>query len=289
MKKKIYWTVGVIFVAGIIVAIFLVVGKHSYVAKVNGEKISEEDLNEALVTQYGSEVLDSLIVTKITDMEIEKEGIEVTQAEIDEEMQNYYDYYGGEEGFKSVLEESGADLDRFKQDVEQYIALNKILEKRIEITDEEIAAYFEENQASFAQAEQVEASHILVEDEATANEVLEKLTAGEDFAELAKTYSLDTTTSEAGGELGYFSKGTMGDAFDEAAFALDIDAISDPVETDDGFEIIKVTDKKAAKDAELNDEVKEEIRSTLLNSKISEEYNTWLDEKYDEYEIENNL
>ena len=135
----------------------------------------------------------------------------------------------------------------FKENIIEYLSIRKIIEPRIEITDEEIKAYFEENKESFNEEEQVEASHILVEDEATAKKVAKKLADGEDFAALAKEFSTDTMSAENGGELGFFPRGKMVAEFEEAAFSMKVDTISDPVKTEHGYHIIHVTDKKQQK------------------------------------------
>ncbi|NRK74193.1 foldase, partial [Salmonella enterica subsp. enterica serovar Typhi] len=166
--------------------------------------------------------------------------------------------------------------------------VTKILEPSIEITDDEIKTYFEDNKESLDTPEQVEASHILVEDEETAKEVKKKLDEGGDFAELAKEYSTDTQTKESGGELGYFSSGQMVEEFDKAAFAMDVDEISDPVKTDYGYHIIKVTGKQEAKEATL-EESKDQIKETLLDQKVQEQASTWLSEATAKYKIENKL
>ncbi|MBD3209916.1 peptidylprolyl isomerase [Candidatus Micrarchaeota archaeon] len=90
---------------------------------------------------------------------------------------------------------------------------------------------------------QIRASHILLSSQEEAKSVLEELKVGRGFAELAKKYS-SCPSSEQGGDLGYFSKGQMVKEFENAAFSLDVGDISEPVKTEFGYHLIKVTDKK---------------------------------------------
>ncbi|WP_407271243.1 peptidylprolyl isomerase [Radiobacillus sp. PE A8.2] len=284
-KSSIFWILGIVLAVLLLVAVFFQKDETSAVATINGEEITDVELNEVLVKQYGTDTLDGLISQKVVKMEIENAGIEVTEEEIDLELEEYIAYYGGEEAFHTDLDSSGVTVEDIEEDIEIYIATNKILADRFTITDDEMLTYFEENQDSFAQAEQVQASHILVEDEATANEVIEKLNAGEDFAELALEYSTDTTTSETGGDLGLFGAGEMVQAFEDAVFAMEIGEISEPVETEYGFHVIKLVDKVEATEANFDD-VKAEIETTLFDTKADEEYAVWLDEIMAEYDIE---
>lgn len=93
-------------------------------------------------------------------------------------------------------------------------------------------------------SEEVEAEHILVEDEELANEIKEKLDNGEDFAELATEHSTDPGSAAEGGSLGVIPVGQFVPEFEDAAYTLDIDVISDPIKSDHGFHIIRVTDKR---------------------------------------------
>ncbi|MDQ0272871.1 peptidylprolyl isomerase [Cytobacillus purgationiresistens] len=282
INKKILGLSGVILAIAVAVALFFLLDNK--VATVNGEKISKTDLNEALLSQYGATALDTLITDKIVLQEMKKEKVKISDDEIADEMVNYMDAYGGEDEFKEVIKDSGVEISTIEQNIMIYLGTKKLIEPRIDIKEEDIQSYFDENKASFAQAEEIEASHILLEDEDTAKEVLKKLKDDGDFAKLAKEYSTDTATNEKGGELGFFSKGEMAEEFEKTAFDMEIDEISDPVKTDYGYHIIKVTNKKEAAEAKLDD-VKEEIKDTLLESKLETEYTVWLNEKFEEYEI----
>lgn len=277
-----------IFPAVLILLLTLIVTlgftKKETAASINGEKISKDELYTKLTHLYGDEALDSLITNKVIEMESEKEKVKVTGNEIDEELTKLQESYGGEEGFASALEQNNVTMEQVREDIEYYLLAEKMIEPSIKITEEDMKTYFEENKESFDQKEQVKASHILVEDEAAAKKVKEELDNGKDFAELAKEYSTDTSNAAAGGDLGYFAKGEMAEEFEKAAFSLGIDEISEPVKTEFGYHIIKVSDKKAAKAAAYEDH-KEDIKEQLFDEKIQTEYPNWLEEKKAEYKI----
>ncbi|WP_409253015.1 peptidylprolyl isomerase [Bacillus sp. SCS-153A] len=221
-------------------------------------------------------------------MKSDEQKIKVADSEIEDELQKIKESYGDEEAFNQALTASGTSLESVKDNIESYLLTQKLLQDRVSVTDDQIQEYFEANKDAFAQQEQVEASHILVEDEETAKALKGKLDNGEDFAELAKEYSTDTSNAETGGELGFFAKGEMVAEFEEKAFSMETGDISDPVETEFGYHIIKVTDKKEAQEAVLEDH-KEEIQEILIDQALQTEYPVWLEEQKAEYKIENLL
>ncbi|WKV07776.2 peptidylprolyl isomerase [Thermoanaerobacterium sp. CMT5567-10] len=198
-------------------------------------------------------VLDNLILEKLLIKEAEKEKITATDKEITDE-------YNSEKATNSNVT---------KETAKDNVLVNKLIDswtKGVKVTDSEAEKYYNDNKSQF---EVVKASHILVSDEKTANEIYDKLKNGANFAELAKQYSIDTSTKDNGGELGEFPRGTMVQEFEDAAFALNSGEISKPVKTQYGYHIIK-SEGKSIKS--FND-VKSSIITYLENNKKQDIFN----------------
>lgn len=257
------------------------------VAKVNDEVITKDELYDSMVEQNGAQALDALILEKIIDSEVKKQDIKIPDKEVEKELDAMKDGFGGEEGFKQAIAQSGITEETLKENIVMNLSINKLIDPYISISDDEIKTYFEDNKADLGQKEEVKASHILVETEEEAKEVKEKLNAGGDFAKLAAEYSTDVT-KDKGGDLGFFAKGAMLPEFEKTAFSLEIGKISEPVKSQYGYHIIKVDDKKGAKEAKLED-VKDDIKKSIKEGKSQEAYGEWYKEKLKEYTITNNL
>ncbi|QJB56354.1 SurA N-terminal domain-containing protein [Pseudodesulfovibrio sp. zrk46] len=159
------------------------------------------------------------------------------------------------------------------------------------VADEEVKAYYDAHSDSMKQKEEVKARHILVmtkdsdpdsvkkEAKAKIDRVLKKARAGEDFAELAKKYS-EGPSNVNGGDLGWFGRGAMVPEFEEMAFKTDKGTVSEPVQTQFGWHIILVEDKKDATSKSFDD-VKEEITQTIAEEKASEKVSDLLDQAMD--------
>lgn len=289
LSRNLIWLVIIAAIIAIAAVYIGVTGSDSNtaVATVGGEKITKAELYDTLVEQYGAQTLENMVIDKIVEIETKKVEVNISEDEIQKEMNSIFEAYGGQETFNMQMQQSGITEADLKKDIIAYLKTLKLLEPRIKVTEEDIKTYFEENKDTLAQPEKVEASHILVANEATANEVKAKLDEGKDFAELAAEYSTDSS-AQSGGELGYFGKGDMVEAFETVAFSLKIDEISDPVKSEFGYHIIKLTGRQEAQDASLESN-RTEIEETLKNEKISTEYSAWLTEKQEEYDIYNSL
>lgn len=254
------------------------------VAKIDDTRVTKSELYDELVRQNGAQVLNLLISNKIVEAEIMEQEIEIPDEDIEKEINIMKDYYGSEDAFNTDLAKNGLTLDDVKDNIERNRQIELLLDPYIDITEEEMKEYFETNKANFAQEEQVKASHILVETEEEALDIIDKLDGGEDFAELAKEYSTDESNSASGGNLGYFNRAGMLKEFSDAAFALKVGDISEPVKTMYGYHIIKLEDKLEAKDAVYDDSI-EVIKDALFEDKASDGYMKWYAEMLEKYEI----
>ncbi|HZG75014.1 MAG TPA: peptidylprolyl isomerase [Paenibacillus sp.] len=258
------------------------------VATVDEDKITANDLYQLMLKQVGPQAVDQLIVERLLDKEAAKQNVSVTDADYDKEIGKIKEQNGWDDAtFNEQLKGAGFTLDELKEQMKPQIVLTKLVEPQIQVTDEELQTYYEENKAQYETPEQVKASHILVETKAEADDLLAQIKGGADFAELAKAHSKDGSAAQ-GGDLGFFGKGQMVAPFEEAAFALEIGEVSEVVESEFGFHIIKLTDKKAAATATF-EEKKEEIRETVFQQKLGERTTAYVEELRSAAKIENSL
>ena len=176
-----------------------------------------------------------------------------------------------QEAAKAGLENSPAvkeKLEELKKRLVVEAYLKQKVEEQAKVTDEELKKFYEANKDKFKTGDQVKASHILVKTEKEAKDVQAQLKSGGNFEELAKKYSTDGAASK-GGDLGWFSKGSMIPEFENVAFAMKEGQTSDIVKTKFGYHIIKLTGKRAA-GVRTFDEVKDQIKAAILPSKQQE-------------------
>src|SRR5450631_870295 len=188
------------------------------------------------------------------------------------------------------------EMDMEEKDLRDYTRRDLIITNFIEktivptvtVSEADARKFYDQNPDKFIKPEAVKASHILLgvdqkasaEEKKTAREKAEKLrkelAGGADFAALAKANST-CPSSQQGGDLGYFGKGQMVPAFEKAAFVLKPGEISDVVETQFGYHIIKLTEKKAAEKVEFK-EARPRIEDYLKNQKVGAAVNDYLTE-----------
>lgn len=247
--------------------------RDKILAEVNGKKISGVDynlfidsLNPQLKQYFGGDELNKDVVNEL-----------VYQALLYEDaMEKGMDK---EDEFLQVVEKT-------KESMLKTYALGKLL-ATVEVTDEDLKKFYEENKEAFVKPESADASHILVEEEDKAREIYEKIQKGEDFEELAKEFST-CPSKEKGGNLGTFTKGQMVKEFEDAVFENEVGTITEPVKTQFGYHIIKINQKNDAEELSF-DEVKDKIEAQVRRQKEQDIYNKKITELKDKYEVKMNI
>lgn len=227
------------------------------VVETKNGNVTKEEFYQELKKRHGEKLLHEMVVTEVLD-----DQYEVTDEEVQKEVQSYKDQYGNR--FGQVLQQMNVSNEEEFADVVKYSLLQeKAATANIEIKDEEVQSHYERLKTK------IEASHILVSDQQTAQEVMKKLDNGADFAELAKEYSQDPS-GKNGGSLGTFGPGQMVKPFEDAAYSLEVGEISKPVTSQFGLHIIKVTDKIENKDIKPLEDMKSEIVRDLKSKKVNQ-------------------
>lgn len=205
--------------------------------------------------------------------EAERRGLDVPEEELEARLEQARQNFGGEEEYLDALSQAGFDDEaQFRETVRESERIQLVitaLREEVETTEEEVAAFYADNQEQFARGEEVCSRHILVETLEEAEALAAELTAGADFAELAQEHSLDPGSAQRGGDLGCQPRGLFVPEFEEAAFTTPLDEVSEPVETQFGYHLIQPYDRTEAGVATL-EEVEDEIRQQLQGERLNE-------------------
>ena len=207
-------------------------------------------------------VLDDLVAYRLLKQEVASRQMTATDAEVEQRITAFKQQMGSEANFRAALQAQQITEAKLREDAKTDILVNKLLEQEVNqkvlVKPSDISAFYEKNPDRFQQSESVRAAHILVlvpqgADEKTraaakarAEAALKAAKAGQDFAQLARRYSNDSS-AQRGGDLGFIPKGQMVPAFEAAAFALQPGQVSDLVETQFGYHVIKALEKRPAR------------------------------------------
>jgi len=279
-------------------------GRGPVMARVNGVPIYKGDYEMALTSFMRSNnlgpdmtpeqqdevhkvVLDGLIGSELLFQKAKAIPIEVPQEEIDKVVSQTRSRMG-EEAFDAEMKNRGMTEADIANQARQNMMVQKLIQDTIlaplTVSEDEITKFYDEHPDEMQRPEGVEASHILIRSKATDTDeqkaqararidaAAKRAKAGEDFAALAREYSEDSSASN-GGALGVITKGQTVPAFENAAFSLAVGEVSDVVQTQFGYHLIKVTGKKEAGPmplSEVHDQIGEYLRQTKSRDAIEQ-------------------
>ncbi len=260
------------------------------VARVNGVDIPADELEKAvrnLEANVGQPIpaerrneiyrgiLDQLVDQRLLEQEAASRSIKATDAEVAAGIDQMKQQAPSPDAFAKALASRKLTEADLRAEARQRLTVDKLLTAEVEpkavVTEADIADFYKKNPQFFMQQEALRASHILIKADsaeakpaakAKADDLLRQIKGGADFAALAKQHSNDGSAA-AGGDLGFFPRGQMVKAFEDAAFALKPGEVSGVVETEFGYHIIKAAEHRTARTvplAEVSDRIAQALR-----------------------------
>ncbi len=263
------------------------------VARVNGETITKSDFEKAIKVaeqragtpvppeqrdRIYRDILDQMIGFKLLGQETKARKVAVSDADVEARIIGFKQQFPSEDAFKQALAQQHVTVEQITSDAREELAIKKLVDDaiaaKVAVKPEDVQTFYEKNPKSFQESERVRASHILItapktadaatkaQAKAKAEAILKDIKAGKDFGALAKQHSQDPGSAANGGDLGFFQQGQMVGPFNDTAFSLKPGAVSNVVETDFGYHIIKVIEKQPGRTVPL-EEVKPKIEQFL--------------------------
>ncbi|HEU4450057.1 MAG TPA: peptidylprolyl isomerase [Gaiellaceae bacterium] len=240
--------------------------------------------------QLRSAIVRSLVEQAEFEIAAEELGVEVSDEDVETRLTELKEQFfeGDEERYEAELEKQGLTDAQVRTDTRTRVLSERIFEevtKDVQVTDEDVRAYYEENQAQFETPASREVRHILVKQKARADDLYRQIQNGANFAALARRFSQDTASKEDGGRF-TAQQGATVPEFDETAFELETGEVSRPVKTQFGWHIIEATSAVKPKSAQELEQVEEQIREQLLEQKRNARINEWVEELRTRFEDE---
>lgn len=268
--------------------------------KINGEPIPEEAVQYEMrrLVQFYSEhmnteelkahlpemkqkAVDQVVGAKLLMNEADKLDIQVPQKDVDARLKGMKDDVGGDDAFAEVLKKQNIDeaqvIDGIQRGKRMDLLIEQITQGLDDPTEDEIDKHFDEHAEDYFRQDRVQAQHILLkpaseklEDRQTSKsklmELRNRIQLGEKFDDIASQFSECPSGGKSGGSLGWFARGMMIPEFDDAVFAMELEELSDVVETPLGFHLIRLNGVEEGGPVTL-DEVADKVREYLRHGK----------------------
>ena len=246
--------------------------------------VLDENKDKDIIDKISSVTFDDLVMQKLIGQDAQKQGIAVNPEDIDSVLNNFKQSKNSAQadGYQKYLDQVKLTEKDLRAQIEISQLYDKLQDKvagSITVSDADAQKYYSDNPIMFQDPGGMQIYHILVDTEQKAAEVMVKIKQGNDFAALAKEYSIDPSSKDKGGDVGLVNESTnFVPEFKRAALALQAGQLSpEPVKTDYGYHIIKAGDKKAATQLSFA-QVKEQLKLKLANDQKDKIFQTYLEQ-----------
>lgn len=251
-----------------------------------------------LLDELRQQVLDQLISQELLWQEAQRRGHRVEDEVVDFQLGEIRSGFESSEAFELKVQQGGFTLEGFREDVLKRMSVERMVSRdiagTIEVSDQDIDAFYQANQEQMVIPEQVRVSHIMVKGESAdeaalaqalehARELLAELRAGADFGQLAREKS-QAPSSGNNGDLGFIARGSLVKPFEDAAFALQSGEMSEPVRVGNDYHLLKVTARTGG-NLVSRDEAAGQIEDFLVQKRTQEALQTLLQSLREEGEV----
>jgi foldase protein PrsA len=298
MNKWLMVAIGAVLIGAVGVGVFLLSGTNRVAATVNGVPIPQAEVEKQInlikeqqgnlfdgpegqekEASFRESIRDYLIEAELIKQEAANLGIVVSEKEIDAKLKQVREIFSDEARFEQALKDQGLTIDELRQNMRDQTLVEKVLErvtKDVKVSEKDVKDYYKTNKSEFTDAEQKHWRQLVVEDKAKAEKLLSKLKDGADFAELAKTESIDGLSRDQGGDIGWVPVGAFPPDIEKALSGLEANDLSGAIKGENGYQVFQLLEVKAAR-AHSFDEAKEQIEQTLMAERQRETFSAWMD------------
>ncbi|MBI3378331.1 MAG: peptidylprolyl isomerase [Nitrospirae bacterium] len=227
--------------------------------------------------------IENLIDAELFYIEAKRQDLKVDNSELEKSISSVKASYPSTKAFKDALKKSGMTMPVFEEKVRKNLVVEKLIEKEVKVslTDNDLEEYYKKNTEKFKEPEAVRLGYVYVKINPSepdgrkkakerAKEAYSKIKSGSDFAQIAQTYSHDMSRVK-GGDVGFVHRGMMPQDIEKAAFSLKVGQLSEIIETDIGFHILKVEEKRASRQVsfkEVKDKLKKELTESMQKNRL---------------------
>jgi foldase protein PrsA len=239
------------------------------IARIGDKTITSDMVKQKVYSKYGLEMLNQMLDHLAIQLEADDRGLRVEEKDITAELTRMQQGYGSEEEFyQSMKEQVGMTREDLHEDVYFKLLVEKAATSDIVVGENEISEYIKEHPEEFVATEQFRLQYILNETLDQANRTYQLAMDGNDFSTLAKERSLDVNTASEGGDLGWIEENDpfVSPSILKAAKAMEVGGISQPVQTDGGYAVVKLLERKQDKKGDP-EAIRETVRKQLALQK----------------------
>ncbi len=288
--------------------------KEKVVAKVGDTEITEMEVQRMMkvllpmsfyhrnitddkLKEIREKALQSLINRELMYYEAKKKGLKVSKEEIDKLIDELIKQYGSKDKIEKLLKEAGLTLDEYRKELEKRILVDRLLNEHIKVnlTEEDLKKYYEENKNKFKEPASVKVRYIYIKVDPTdpkgrlkakekAEKAYKEILEGKDFGDVAYKYSEDLSRIK-GGDIGFIHKGRFPSQIEDEIYKLKVGEVSKIIETDIGFHIVKIEDKRPERLVPF-DEIKEKLKKELTQSIQEKKYEEMINDAKKDLKVE---